>query len=212
MVFLTRYLIVCLTLFFLINCTTQKITGPYNYMIDIVSQDSIVINKAIKESKYASSIIKIDKDDELFSVLASYDNGIEKWVTDNNISLKINQGKIVRTNGLEYDFEILGYKGFNFDLNHKNSASLLRFFDPNSGYLEIFFEYKIIAEGISKKPLSNSEYAYRLIEESFSVPLIKWKGNNYYWVDDKNNVWLTKQILNPFDKKIRIKVLKKYSG
>lgn len=205
---LTRYILISISFLTLFSCSTQNINGSYNYLLDKLIEDRIEINKAIKDLKYASSIIKIDKDDELLSVLASYDNGIERWVTSNDITIKVNQGKIVRTIGLEFDYEIIGFKGF----TSKDNAAFLRFIKPNSGYLEIFFEYKTISTGSSIKPISDEEYNYKLIEETFSVPSIKWKGKNYYWVDEEDNIWLSKQLINPFGQKIRIKVLKKYSG
>ena len=61
------------------------------------------------------------------------------------------------------------------------------------------------------KEIDQSSFDYRLIEESFTVPQVGWKGKNFYWVDEDNYVWMSKQIIDPFGKKARLTTLKKYS-
>ena len=61
------------------------------------------------------------------------------------------------------------------------------------------------------KIVNNEEFDYQLIEESFHVPIINWSGKNYYWIDSENDIWMSKQIIDPFGKKARITVIKKYS-
>ena len=77
--------------------------------------------------------------------------------------------------------------------------------------MDIFFSYRFVKEGEMKKLINNENYNYKLIEETFSVPLIKWSGKNYYWIDLDDETWMSKQIIDPFGKKARITVLKKNS-
>ena len=78
--------------------------------------------------------------------------------------------------------------------------------------MKIYFNYKVVKTGMMKRPISKRDFPYKLIEESFTVPLIKWSGKNYYWIDDEGITWLSKQEVSPFNEKIRFKLIKKHSG
>ena len=111
-------------------------------------------------------------------------------------------------NKVKNDFEITSYKGYK---ELKESRGLIRFRNPDSNYMPIFFSYNLVKEGTMVKKIDQSSFDYRLIEESFSVPQVGWKGKNFYWVDEDNYVWMSKQIIDPFGKKARSTTLKKYS-
>ena len=115
------------------------------------------------------------------------------------MSFLIKNGKIIKSTGLNYDFEILGYKGFNGF--NKSSQALIRFKEPDSGYLEILFSYKDVTDIESDNDL-------RIIEESFSVPLLGWKGKNKYWFNDKDSIIKSSQILSPFGDKASLLEIK----
>jgi|TARA_B110000977_G_C10890843_1_gene421381 hypothetical protein len=169
---------------------------------------NIEITDEIKFSPYAMQTISIDDEKEYLFYLNSVNGSLHKWSDTNGIKVIIDNGKVIKTYGLNNDFDIKYYQGF---IDMEPSQAYIRFLNPESGYMQIFFSYDIIKEGSMEKIIDNSLFNYTLIKESFEVPLIKWSGTNYYWVDIENDVWLTKQIIDPYDKKIRIKVLKKYS-
>tara|TARA_B110000879_G_C11118645_1_gene490712 strand:+ start:885 stop:1499 length:615 start_codon:yes stop_codon:yes gene_type:complete len=183
--------------------------NPLEPLYKNIKINEIVINDAIRTNPNASSIIQINRNDEHLAILSSHSNGIYRWVNSMNEQFITENGKVIKVIGTDYDFDIINYKGF-LSKSNKNKA-LLRFKDPDSGYLEIFFEYKKIKKGTLTKPISGEYYSYTLYQEDFYVPLIGWKGTNFYWVDNDKNVWLTKQELEPFGTKIRLKLLKKYS-
>ncbi|MDB9959447.1 YjbF family lipoprotein [Gammaproteobacteria bacterium] len=161
----------------------------------------------INNLNYDINIIKFNNDDELIFKLDNIRNGISSWSAEDNIMLKSKNGKIIKSSNLEYDFEIINYRGFKIDL--ADYSTYLKFKDPDSGFLEIFFSYELIKTGVKKKRFSNSSYKYSLIKEEFRVPLISWVGSNYYWVDEDNYVIETKQTIDPFGKKVRMELIKK---
>ena len=185
------------------------ISGCSLLNIDKLGKDSsIKITDEIKNSPYAMQIIKIDRSINEIFLLKSILNDEQIWFVEDDIFFTIIDGKIVKSIGLDNDFEILSYKGFQ---SLKNNKSLIRFKNPESDYMEILFSYKFVKEGIMKKLVNDEDFKYRLIEETFKVPLIKWSGKNYYWIDEENDIWMSKQIIDPYGKKARIVVLKKYS-
>ena len=168
----------------------------------------IEITDEIKFSAYAMQTISIDDEMEYLFYLNSVNGSLYNWSDTNGIKVITDNGKVIKTYGLNNDFEIKHYQSF---IDMKPFQAYIRFLNPESGYMQIFFSYEIVKEGSMEKIIDNSQFNYTLVKESFEVPLIKWTGANYYWVDPENDVWLTKQIIDPYDKKIRIKVLKKYS-
>lgn len=171
-------------------------------------KETIKITSEIKNSPYAMQFVEVDNEIEEIFLLSGIKGETQSWFKARDFFIFSKQGKIIKSIGLNNDFEILSYSGFK---SFEESKSLIRFNSPESGFMDIFFSYKLIEEGTMKKLINDEDFEYRLVEESFTVPLIKWKGRNYYWIDYEDNVWMTKQIIDPFGKKARITVLKKYS-
>ena len=164
------------------------------------------ITDEIRDTQYPIQFIEVDNEfEEIFS-LRETRNGTQTWFKGRDLFIITKQGKITKTIGLNNDFEILSYSGLE---SLKDSQSIISFKNPESGYMDIFFSYKLVKEGQMKKLINNENFNYKLIEETFSVPLIKWSGKNYYWIDSDNGIWMSKQIIDPFGKKARITVLKK---
>ena len=192
MVFLTRFYLIFL--FTIPGCTlTDALVPFYNSNFN----DKLVEEKLLN-SKTNSALYLINRK-KYFAQLTNENNSIEKWELNGSHVLTIKNGKVIRSKGLKYDFEIIGYKSFNH--LHSHSKALLKFSDPESGYLDILFSYKDVSSvGVTNNLTSN----YRIIEENFSVPLIKWKGKNYYWVDDNNRIFRSTQSVSPFGDKISL--------
>ena len=166
------------------------------------------ISDEIKDSQYAMQFIEVDNEFEEIFLLSGVRDNTQTWFKGRDIFVITKQGKITKTIGLNNDFEIVSYSGFE---SFNDSKSIISFNNPKSGYMDIFFSYKLVKEGTMKKIINDEEFNYKLVEESFNVPLIRWKGKNYYWIDSDNDIWLSKQSIDPYGKKARITVLKKYS-
>ena len=186
-------------LFFVLNLTGCTL---------INDDTAINISQEIKDSPYAMQVIQVEDEFKEIFLLSNVDNQTQKWFKDDEVFFTVKQGKIIKSIGLENDFEILSYSGFN---SLKHSKALIRFQSPESDYMDIFFTYKVIKKGLMKKIINDEEFEYTLVEESFDVPLIRWSGKNYYWIDNESDIWMSKQLVDPFGKKARINVLKKYS-
>ena len=169
---------------------------------------SLNITDEIRDAQYPIQFIEIDNEFEETFFLSDSRNGTQTWFKGRDRFIITKHGKIIKTIGLNNDFEIISYSGFE---SLKDSQSIISFNNPESGYMDIFFSYRFVKEGEMKKLINGEIYNYKLIEETFSVPLIRWSGKNYYWIDLDNEIWISKQIIDPFGKKARITALKKNS-
>jgi|MDTA01.1.fsa_nt_gb hypothetical protein len=171
------------------------------------SKKTLKLTDEIIYSPYAMQKISINDQPEDLMLLNQVDQNYFKWSHD-DLRLISKNGKIVKTYGLDNDFELNYYRGFS---NLEMSVGLIRFKNPESDFLEIYFSYKVIENGLMQKIIDKSSFTYTLIEESFDVPKIKWSGRNLYWIDEEGYIWKSRQTLNPYGDRINIETLKKYS-
>ena len=80
---------------------------------------------------------------------------------------------------------------------HKDGIKLLEN-HPN-------FEYEIINDTSHKQKRLNKDDNFILVEERFFIPIIKWRGKNYYVFDVNNQILESQQMLAPFGNYITIK-------
>ena len=186
------------TVFIVSSCsvdTFPRFTKDSGYISSIKNHEFIDSSTNLK---HPFLIFKLNNYDESMAVLVSKNEDIMRWKSSRNISLSTKHGKLIKINGIDRDFEIIGYKGISFN-NELNSA-LLRFSNPDSGFLRIHFEYELVKKDLFKK----QDHEYSLYKEKFSVPLISWEGENFYWLDVNGIVFKSKQSIGPFGDKIQI--------
>ena len=116
--------------------------------LSIPSKKVVAISKEIIESPYAMQIIEFGSGGEDIYLLSSSQDGIQTWFKGREVIISSKEGKIIKTIGLENNFEITSYKGFK---ELKASRGLIRFQNPDSNYMPIFFSYKLIKKGTMKK-------------------------------------------------------------
>ena len=96
------------------------------------------ITDEIKHAQHSIQLIEIDNElEEIFS-LSDSSNGNQTWFKGRDLFIITKHGKIIKTIGLDNDFEIISYSGFK---SLKDSQSIISFSNPKSGYMDIFFSY-----------------------------------------------------------------------
>lgn len=207
----TKLFIQLFFLVFLNSCSISNVMNSYEDIKEFFISNEININKkAIRDSELITKVIKLNNQDEQIGILVTENEKLQIWATSQNKILYSKNGKLIKTKGFDFDFEIFNYASI-FKDKHKSSA-FIRFFEPDSSYLEINYSISLIKTGSMKEPLSDAVFTYALYEEDFFVPAIGWKGKNYYWVDNEGYTWISKQQISPFKDKIRIEILKKNGG
>ncbi len=200
-----KILIICLLLN---GCSVLEVNKNL-FIQSFIIPNKIVVNSAITDLPYATSIFQYNNEDEFLAVLGKERGGKLYWFGSKNIKLTTSNGTITHSDGLKYDFIIKSYYFNKYDLKSKRST--IEFLDPPSGPLSIYYNYEEIEEGEIASLLTGDLYRYRLIKESFNVPGILWKGENYYWLDSDNHVMSSSQEISPYGDVINFKLIKKYS-
>ena len=110
------------------------------------------------------------------------------------------RGKIVNTFSQINNFSIINYTPFQELLfnNRLSSSALIKLTNPETHYMHIDFTYKKLGVKNKYLPFKNINIDNPLIvKESFNVPQIRWKGDNYYLLDTNGTIIKSYQILAP---------------
>ncbi len=198
MVFLNKKLLF-ITLITLNSCSLFNINN-FNDVKNIATK-TFVTKKFTEEELDAIDrkelvILSINNEDEF---LAFFNKKEKIWFTNQDSNFSFKGGKLIKTLGLDNDFEIINFKGIK-----QNHDAYIEFKNPKSGYLSIKFTYTNVKQGNVYLRTLGRNVNYDLIREDFNVNSIGWSGSNYYWLDKSENVLISKQQISPFGDKIRI--------
>tara|TARA_B100001564_G_C20488943_1_gene600677 strand:- start:200 stop:823 length:624 start_codon:yes stop_codon:yes gene_type:complete len=176
--------------------------------IQIFEQINDYKNSIFETKKYSYSEILQIKPDKT-KLIVSLNNGDEYlaffssksnlWISSDNSKFFIRNAKVIESFNLQYDFEIINFKGINIEHN-----AYFRFKNPDSGYLPINYSYKQLEEGELYLRTINQNVKYKLYKEDFNIDLLSWSGSNYYWLDFEGNLIRLDQEVNSFGDRITL--------
>jgi len=168
----------------------------------------IILSKEFIDSKDYSFIkVKIDRADPVIMSLVSIEKNIYTWVSETNEKLITKNGKIIRTEGLDHDFEILDTSDIN--LENKTIELLIELQSPKA---LISQTSSISAQDFAPNhSINNQEYTVLYIE-NFQSKRLKWEGRNYYWKSEELGlVTRTHQHFHPYQPSYDIQFFYKFS-
>jgi hypothetical protein len=219
-VFAKSLLIAGMALFYQACVPFGLYQNAYNSGMDYFNPKPFILTNEIKSSPYAMQLVRY-KNSYAVMVLAYFDDGSRlSWVDNEGNGFTTLGGKIIASNGLDNDLEIINppkVKDIFLGLLDGGSKqvdfnSLYRLSAPPTAYLEMKHIFKIIErkQQSIKRQIDQAELVVSLIEEQIYVPAIKWEVSNFYWVDDEGNVLKSKQALAPNTEKYFLETLKDF--
>ena len=188
---------IIIVIFFVVSsCTLSPSFDQLNFGRNIFDPGHNLIH--ILDNYEGSGKSRIQFRNQSYNALPAIKSTSRVNIDFDNLRLSLYMGKIIRTYGLENNFEIIDYTPFQDLLNNSKfeSTALIRFTNPETNYMQLDITYKIrdsrYKDMFLIEALSNNIY---LLEESFHVPQIRWKGINYYLIDSNNEIIESKQSL-----------------
>lgn len=178
-----------------------------NFIKKNISFKDDVFNSLLNDYEHKSILtISDNKTLKKYRLFDEGNNNLNIWENDLLQKIITDNGKITKFSGFDNDFEIFQYRPIDIDnLDEINFASLIRFSNPETSYMDIVFKRVPVGFVKEKDKYSDQTDTYFLIKESFVVSKIKWKGQNYYWYKNKTLV-KSEQVIFPYRKKIVIYV------
>lgn len=209
-----------LLLLLLSSCSSRDyIEAPIAIYQTIKGSDFNITQSFINSKEFSFIKINIGRNIVATMTLSNIDNDVYEWVgADSSKRIYTKYGKIIRTIGLEHDFEILDSSSDQLDTKYKQH--FIRFYDP-IGMFSIKLESKKMdildynntwfrkLNPLFKQPNYSAKPSF-VILESFETEGFKWSGKNTYWLDKNKNIIKSSQIIHPYLPKIEIDYYYKY--
>ena len=177
-------------------------------------ENNLLTQELINEIPYASAVLKIGKGPEGLIILESINDINSTWVSADGVYLTIQNGKIVRTEGLPNNLTnfIHPFKS-NFPGNINSDVNMHYFYySYDKPFLsDLRVEARLENKGREVVQVFQKDMELTLIEEKIENKSIRWKATNKYWVDDSNFVWRSEQSISPKLPKLILEVTKKPS-
>lgn len=196
--------------------------NAYNAGLDFFNPSQFTVSSQVRSLPYAMQIVEYEGK-TVVMILAFAENNRLTWVDGENNGFTTYHGKIVSSNGLANDIDMISppnlLEVFNaLEMNATSSVekkSLIRFIKPATTYLEAFhnFELKELKPNAKfKHSLDGKELSFVMLEEKVSIPSLLWKYSNYYWFDLNGKILKSKQHLSPDQSKYFLETLKDFRG
>lgn len=191
----------------------------YDTSIKALKKNKISVNQSIKNIPYAMQIMEIGNGNEAIVVLSTANNNHLLWSSASKEFIKTFNGKIIKTTGLENDINIynppniekifIDLSDGKLELSHK---SLINFSKPKTSSMEIFYSYSINKTDIIVNRLNDRNIKTKILIEDINIPLIRFRTQNMYWIDENNKVIKSRQKITPNTGVVKLTSLKRYNG
>ena len=196
-----------LAILFLFGCSTFDLDSVKGLAKSFAKNEALTTSF---NSSQETVILNLNNNSEEIFISYPLSDSLYKWSNNEYQSLVSLNGKLMKSYGYKNNFNIIYNSSFdsNLYLDGGSISSFISLSNPSSGLLEINYSYNLIRSGSAKFKSDNNIIEYYLIEESFDVPKIYWKGKNYYWLDKDQRVLKSKQIINPNKDKIHYSIIR----
>ena len=219
-----RNLIFAVLVISLISCSAlpNEIGGKWRSAIQGIGgyvfgyEDYPITQEMVAEIPYASLKLKIGKGPAGLLILQEIKNEDSIWVSSDNASFTVRNGRIVKTIGLPnniYSY-FISEKDSTFEeflANEELKKTSYRTFSLSNPKVRSF-RLKVVTRALGKRKIQilGREIETLLIEEYVSNEYIRWENKNLYWIDISTGyVWKSEQQFAPNIPVIYIEVLKK---
>ena len=176
-------------------------------------EDTEITKDVIDNIPYASSLLKIGKGPRGLLILESISGDKETWISADGIYLVIENGRIIKTAGLNNN--LIDFISQNKDFKKLNESVGLTYkyyysYDyPALRNLEVMAELKV--KGQQEIKLFNETLNLLLVEEKITNYYLGWSFTNKYWIDDNYRVIKSIQKISPKLPEFTLLVTKKPS-
>tara|TARA_B100001173_G_scaffold239483_1_gene209254 strand:- start:192 stop:815 length:624 start_codon:yes stop_codon:yes gene_type:complete len=176
----------------------------------LVGVENDIDPEIIRNIPYASMLVRFGNGPTALMILESKVNNDYSWVSADGVYLITNNGRIIKTHGLNNNLseKLMNSLSWDDDLyNGKEFISYNSFNRPYLNNLKVSSTY--INKDYEEVALTFNNKKLKLIEESIVSKEVGWEKTNKYWVDEANFVWKSVQNISPRLPEIYIEVTKK---
>ncbi|MDC0980028.1 YjbF family lipoprotein [bacterium] len=177
-------------------------------------EDINITRDLVSSIPYASAKIKIGKGSSGLLILESIEDNLATWVSADKVIFLINDGRIIRTQGLINNLTSYQSVDQSFKDLLYNPNPVLNYYSYYSYDEPLLYNLKVEVS-LSVKESEDIEIlgevrSLILVEELVTSKKINWTKKNKYWVDpDTFFVWKSIQYISPKLPRVDFEVTKK---
>ena len=151
--------------------------------------------------KYSFARIRFGKGESFTIVLASVEDGVYKWISNDGAKIFTQDGRIIKTVGLTHDIDITS------SLSIANAKEGIFYEVINFSEPKLLNSVQVSKRQLSKEielTMAEQQKSTFMIRENISIDKIGWSAENIYYVDSKNQILKSEQHIHPFLKPIHL--------
>ena len=180
----------------------------YNQVIPLIKEatfgaaDIELSEEFILEQSFSFARVDLGKGANIIMVLQEINSNFYTWVSSTGEKMITYNGKIVRTEGLIYNIEIINPNDFKLlSLSGESKGTFNLMLKNPQAFIEQEFYISNVEDTVD----------YLLFEEKVFTAILSAEQNNFYWLDKKlGRIVKTKQAVHPNLSKIRIDFVYKF--
>ena len=180
----------------------------YNQVIPLIKEatfgaaDIELSEEFILEQSFSFARVDLGKGANIIMVLQEINSNFYTWVSSTGEKMITYNGKIVRTEGLIYNIEIINPNDFKLlSLSGESKGTFNLMLKNPQAFIEQEFYISNVEDTVD----------YLLFEEKVFTAILSAEQNNFYWLDKKlGRIVKTKQAVHPNLPKIRIDFVYKF--
>lgn len=196
-----------LGLLFISSCANLNSSFTYSEFLPLIKDLTVGGEEIELSEEYISqqpySFIRVDlgKGANIIMVLQKIENGLYTWISQHQEKLVTYNGKIIKTEGLAHNIDILNHLQFKYFSNSNNyTGEYNTFLNNPKAFIEQEFSISLVKE-------SNT----LLFEEKIFIKSLNRSYSNFYWLDRKTGQPIrSKQDIHPNLPTIRLDYIYKY--
>lgn len=197
-----------LTIFQLSSCAYISFSDSLPLMkAAIVGFENIPVTiEEFENNKYSFIVVKFDRGQEARMILSQINaRGIETWVGPKGVKIFILNGRVLKTEGFDHDYEVIDWNDLDMGSEQTNLVILSKpkamfkrslFLDlPQETFIDFHFEGSIETT---------------VVQENIYFHELSYRKQNFYWFGNDGKIKRTRQFINPKLPQLTIDFFYKY--
>jgi len=197
-----------LTIFQLSSCAYISFSDSLPLMkAAIVGFENIPVTiEEFENNKYSFIVAKFDRGQEARMILSQINaRGIETWVGPKGVKIFILNGRVLKTEGFDHDYEVIDWTDLDMGSEQTNLVILSKpkamfkrslFLDlPQETFIDFHFEGSIETT---------------VVQENIYFHELSYRKQNFYWFGNDGKIKRTRQFINPKLPQLTIDFFYKY--
>jgi len=197
-----------LTIFQLSSCAYISFSDSLPLMkAAIVGFENIPVTiEEFENNKYSFIVAKFNRGQEARMILSQINaRGIETWVGPKGVKIFILNGRVLKTEGFDHDYEVIDWTDLDMGSEQTNLVILSKpkamfkrslFLDlPQETFIDFHFEGSIETT---------------VVQENIYFHELSYRKQNFYWFGNDGKIKRTRQFINPKLPQLTIDFFYKY--